>query len=148
MERPKESIKEDMSEKQADLLLSQIEKIVKGEKVELALVDDLKTVYNALVKVKDIMDGSLNKAKKAAVKGDTGVKNFYKKFKYYRILFRMSKNNKEPLLTENPNRFVMFPIEHDDIWKSYKQMMDCFWRAEEIDFSKDIAHWVLGRPRS
>ena len=49
---------------------------------------------------------------------------------------------KEPLLTENPNRFVMFPIEHDDIWKSYKQMMDCFWRAEEIDFSKDMAHWI------
>ena len=54
----------------------------------------------------------------------------------------MSKIHKEPLLTENPNRFVMFPIEHDDIWKSYKQMMDCFWRAEEIDFSKDMAHWV------
>jgi len=35
----------------------------------------------------------------------------------------------------------MFPIEHDDIWKSYKQMMDCFWRAEEIDFSKDLKHW-------
>jgi len=52
----------------------------------------------------------------------------------------MSKNQ-EPLLTENPNRFVMFPIEHDDIWKSYKQMMDCFWRAEEIDFSKDLKHW-------
>ena len=49
---------------------------------------------------------------------------------------------KEPLLTEKPNRFVMFPIEHDDIWKSYKQMMDCFWRAEEIDFSKDMSHWV------
>ena len=53
----------------------------------------------------------------------------------------MSKNQ-EPLLTENPNRFVMFPIEHDDIWKSYKQMMDCFWRAEEIDFSKDLKHWL------
>ena len=52
----------------------------------------------------------------------------------------MSKKQ-EPLLTENPNRFVMFPIEHDDIWKSYKQMMDCFWRAEEIDFSKDLKHW-------
>ena len=35
----------------------------------------------------------------------------------------MSKIHKEPLLTENPNRFVMFPIEHDDIWKSYKQIM-------------------------
>ena len=58
-----------------------ITKLSEEKKVELALVDDLKTVYNALVKVKDIMDGSLNKAKKAAVKGDTGIKNFYKKFK-------------------------------------------------------------------
>ena len=50
MERPKESIKEDMSEKQADLLLSQIEKIVKGEKVELALVDDLDAVIKVFTK--------------------------------------------------------------------------------------------------
>ena len=48
---------------------------------------------------------------------------------------------KEPLLTENENRYVMFPIEHADIWKSYKQQMDCFWRTEEIDLSKDMAHW-------
>tara|TARA_B100001057_G_C22838323_1_gene946073 strand:+ start:1399 stop:2373 length:975 start_codon:yes stop_codon:yes gene_type:complete len=54
----------------------------------------------------------------------------------------MSKTQKEPLLTENPNRYVMFPIEHDDIWKSYKTMVDCFWRSEEIDFSKDMAHWI------
>ncbi len=77
MQKPKV----DMSEEKADLLLSQIKSIVKGEKIELALVDDLKTVYNALVKVKDVMDGSLNKAKMSAVMGDTGVKNFYKKFK-------------------------------------------------------------------
>lgn len=50
MERPKESIKEDMSkEKEADLLLSQIEKIVKGEKVELALVDDFEKVFNKVI---------------------------------------------------------------------------------------------------
>ena len=54
----------------------------------------------------------------------------------------MSKTQNEPLLTENPNRYVMFPIEHDDIWKSYKTMVDCFWRSEEIDFSKDMAHWL------
>ena len=54
----------------------------------------------------------------------------------------MSKTQNEPLLTENPNRYVMFPIEHDDIWKSYKTMVDCFWRSEEIDFSKDMAHWI------
>ena len=53
----------------------------------------------------------------------------------------MSKKAHEPLLTENPDRFVMFPISDIDIWKSYKKHMDCFWRAEEIDFSKDMAHW-------
>ena len=53
----------------------------------------------------------------------------------------MSKNQQEPLLTENPNRYVMFPIQDIDIWRSYKKQMDCFWRAEEIDFSKDMAHW-------
>ncbi|MEE8340513.1 MAG: ribonucleotide-diphosphate reductase subunit beta [Candidatus Neomarinimicrobiota bacterium] len=53
----------------------------------------------------------------------------------------MSENATEPLLTENPNRYVMFPIRDEEIWASYKQMMDCFWRAEEIDFSKDEAHW-------
>ena len=47
----------------------------------------------------------------------------------------------EPILTENPNRFVMFPIKHDDIWKLYKKMVDSFWRAEEIDFSKDLEDW-------
>lgn len=54
MERPKESIKEDMSEKQADLLLSQIEKIVKGEKVELANVKEIPK-YEA--KLKQIQKG-------------------------------------------------------------------------------------------
>jgi ribonucleotide reductase beta subunit family protein with ferritin-like domain len=53
----------------------------------------------------------------------------------------MSKNNSEPLLTPNDNRFVMFPIEHDDIWKMYKKQIDCFWRAEEIDLSKDLTDW-------
>ena len=57
------------------------------------------------------------------------------------IIFRMSKNSHEPLLAENPNRYVMFPIADEDIWKSYKKQMDCFWRAEEIDFSKDMTHW-------
>ena len=53
----------------------------------------------------------------------------------------MSKIRKEPLLTENPDRYVMFPIAHDDVWQMYKKMMDCFWRAEEIDLSKDLKHW-------
>ncbi len=53
----------------------------------------------------------------------------------------MSNNSSDLLLKDNPNRYVMFPIADDDIWKSYKKQMDCFWRAEEIDFSKDMAHW-------
>jgi ribonucleotide reductase beta subunit family protein with ferritin-like domain len=53
----------------------------------------------------------------------------------------MSSPQKEVLLTENPNRFVMFPLSDQDIWKMYKKMMDCFWRAEEIDFSKDLVDW-------
>ena len=53
----------------------------------------------------------------------------------------MSKTSQELLLTPDDNRFVMFPIKCDDIWKMYKKQMDCFWRAEEIDLSKDLTHW-------
>jgi ribonucleoside-diphosphate reductase subunit M2 len=45
------------------------------------------------------------------------------------------------LLTEDDSRYVMFPLKDNDIWKMYKKQVDCFWRAEEIDFSKDGAHW-------
>lgn len=53
----------------------------------------------------------------------------------------MSKSENEPLLTENSDRYVMFPIQDDEIWKLYKKQMDCFWRAEEIDLGKDMMHW-------
>ena len=53
----------------------------------------------------------------------------------------MSKTLNEPLLTPDVNRFVMFPIKDQDIWKMYKKQVDCFWRAEEIDLSKDLTHW-------
>jgi len=48
---------------------------------------------------------------------------------------------KDPLLTPNDNRFVMFPIQDQDIWSMYKKQIDCFWRAEEIDLTKDLNHW-------
>jgi len=53
----------------------------------------------------------------------------------------MSKNHAEPLLAPDDNRFVMFPIKHQDIWEMYKKQIDCFWRAEEIDLTKDVTHW-------
>ncbi len=53
----------------------------------------------------------------------------------------MSKTVTEPLLVEDDNRFVMFPIQEQDIWNMYKKQVDCFWRAEEVDLSKDSTHW-------
>jgi ribonucleoside-diphosphate reductase beta chain len=53
----------------------------------------------------------------------------------------MSKSNVEPLLQEDANRYVMFPIKDNDIWKMYKKQEDLFWRAEEIDLSKDNKDW-------
>lgn len=47
----------------------------------------------------------------------------------------------EPILKENPNRFVIFPIEHPDLWKWYKDQQACFWTSEEIDLSQDLADW-------
>jgi ribonucleoside-diphosphate reductase subunit M2 len=53
----------------------------------------------------------------------------------------MSKINLEPLLAPDDNRFVMFPIKYQDIWQMYQKQIDCFWRPEEIDLSKDLTHW-------
>ena len=53
----------------------------------------------------------------------------------------MIKNNIEPLLQDDDNRYVMFPIKDQDIWKMYKKQEDLFWRVEEIDLSKDYKDW-------
>ena len=47
----------------------------------------------------------------------------------------------EPILKENNNRFVLFPIEHDDIWSYYKKAEASFWTAEEIDLGQDLKDW-------
>tara|TARA_R110001632_G_scaffold140060_1_gene255999 strand:+ start:105535 stop:106506 length:972 start_codon:yes stop_codon:yes gene_type:complete len=47
----------------------------------------------------------------------------------------------EPILQPNDNRFVIFPIQHDDLWDWYKKQQACFWTAEEIDLSEDILDW-------
>jgi ribonucleotide reductase beta subunit family protein with ferritin-like domain len=47
----------------------------------------------------------------------------------------------EYLLTENPNRFVIFPIKHNDIWMMYKKAISSFWVAEEIDLKQDKVDW-------
>jgi ribonucleoside-diphosphate reductase beta chain len=47
----------------------------------------------------------------------------------------------EPILADNPGRFVLFPIQHDDIWQFYKKSEASFWTAEEIDLHQDISDW-------
>jgi len=47
----------------------------------------------------------------------------------------------EPILQPNDNRFVIFPIQHTDLWDWYKKQQACFWTAEEIDLHADIVDW-------
>ncbi len=53
---------------------------------------------------------------------------------------KMAQQN-EPILEENKNRFVLFPIQHDDIWSFYKRAEASFWTAEEIDLAPDLVDW-------
>lgn len=53
----------------------------------------------------------------------------------------MARMAQEPLLHEDESRFVMFPLHYGDIWDMYKKQVDCFWRVEEVDLSKDLTHW-------
>ncbi|KAH3698606.1 ribonucleoside-diphosphate reductase small chain-like [Dreissena polymorpha] len=50
-------------------------------------------------------------------------------------------NQDEPLLRDNPRRFVILPLQYHDIWQMYKKAEASFWTAEEVDLSKDLAHW-------
>ena len=47
----------------------------------------------------------------------------------------------EPILQENKDRFVIFPIQHNDLWEWYKKQQACFWTAEEIDLHSDLTDW-------
>jgi ribonucleoside-diphosphate reductase beta chain len=47
----------------------------------------------------------------------------------------------EPILTENPNRFVLLPIKYPEIWDWYKKAEASFWTAEEIDLAQDLVDW-------
>jgi ribonucleoside-diphosphate reductase beta chain len=49
--------------------------------------------------------------------------------------------NREPILEENPNRFVLFPIQYDSIWEMRKKALACFWTTDEIDLEADLHDW-------
>jgi ribonucleoside-diphosphate reductase beta chain len=52
----------------------------------------------------------------------------------------------EKILQENKNRFVLFPLQHHDIWDYYKKAEQVFWTAEEIDLAQDLADWEQLKP--
>jgi ribonucleoside-diphosphate reductase subunit M2 len=47
----------------------------------------------------------------------------------------------DSILTENTNRFTMFPITENSIWKLYKKQVDSFWRCEEVNLAGDLTDW-------
>jgi len=49
--------------------------------------------------------------------------------------------NEEPILRKNDNRFVLFPIKHNDIWEWYKKAEANFWTVSEVQLSPDLPHW-------
>jgi len=63
-----------------------------------------------------------------------------------RVIAKLRKKQEEPMLVENPDRFVLFPIEHQDVFKMYKDLVAVRWIAEEIDTTKDLAHFKALTP--
>jgi ribonucleotide reductase beta subunit family protein with ferritin-like domain len=53
----------------------------------------------------------------------------------------MTSKNSEPILQEDGNRYVLFPVEHEDVYEMYKKATDSFWRVDEVDLSKDAKSW-------
>ncbi|XP_053316422.1 ribonucleoside-diphosphate reductase subunit M2-like [Spea bombifrons] len=62
------------------------------------------------------------------------------------VKIQVSSIHEEPLLRDNPHRFVIFPIRYHDIWQMYKKAEASFWTAEEVDLSKDLQHWESLKP--
>ena len=79
--------------------------------------------------VNDKENQGQNAIKKAADKPET------------KEIVKDHKTEEEPLLKENPNRFVILPIQYHEIWKMYKKAVASFWTVEEIDLEQDMNHW-------
>ena len=64
-----------------------------------------------------------------------------KKVTEFRLREQSPEFQPEPLLQEDPHRFVLFPIQHPDLWDMYKKAEASFWTAEEVDLSSDHKDW-------
>jgi ribonucleoside-diphosphate reductase beta chain len=87
-----------------------------------------------------ILDSKRILRKKIKKKSQKIKQNLVLSAKYIELKnIKMTQN--EPILESNENRFVLFPIQHDDIWSFYKRAEASFWTAEEIDLSPDLIDW-------
>ena len=66
----------------------------------------------------------------------------YTQAPHYLLSFIAMADQNEPILAPNADRFVLYPIKHDDIWQLYKKAEASFWTAEEVDLSDDLADWA------
>merc|ERR1711935_668360 len=57
------------------------------------------------------------------------------------LVQKKNSDEDEPFLRDNPQRFVILPIQYDDIWRMYKKAVASFWTTEEIDLSADMKDW-------
>ena len=74
-------------------------------------------------------------------KENEGQKALVTKDKAPVIVSKKSADEDEPFLKDNPQRFVILPIQYDDIWRMYKKAVASFWTTEEIDLSADMKDW-------
>ena len=74
-------------------------------------------------------------------KENEGQKALVTKDKAPVIVQKKSADEDEPFLKDNPQRFVILPIQYDDIWRMYKKAVASFWTTEEIDLSADMKDW-------
>ena len=59
-----------------------------------------------------------------------------------KVVGKLRKKHTEPILVDNPDRFVLFPIKQHDVWAMYKKAEGSFWKAEEVDLAKDRVDWL------
>lgn len=121
---------------------------IEMERMALRLAEDarLKDVeQNQEISEKDSNKVGMvvGKKKKGDKKGDKDEHIYFlQDFKKHREELR-EMEKEDPLLKENNGKFVLFPIEYNEIWQMYKKAEACFWTTEEIDLSQDVQDWKI-----
>lgn len=103
-------------------------------------LDDVSSFKDSLTKVQQLKEAKRAKDDvPAAIREEADVEEVDVKHKSRKQL--KESEQEEPLLKENPGRFVLFPIKYHEIWQMYKKAEASFWTAEEIDLGKDMHDW-------